>query len=241
MTGGKMTNPSKPNGPAECVSDHLLLVFTNEEIAGDEEYRGWWDKGFADIQAVPGLEEGTRHLVDPDQRTGQIPTWRYMVVHGFTGDVQQLKERILARKGNGDTGLWLCESLGNFVRKSDGLPGSRGTSVVTMEEPGRQDKPEHVFMALTNAVPGRESEFHEWYNQDHVPDVVSVDCYQSGRRFRIAATSGASPLWEYLAFYRFVGSVPQMHATLQADMERGGARMTDALADDHGAWIYTAI
>ncbi len=245
-----MTNSSRPEGPIESLCGHLLLVYTNEEIAGDEEYRSWWDKGFADIQTIAGLGSGARHVVDPDQRAGQVPTWKYLVVHGFTGDAGQLKERVLAHTVHDDSALWFYEATADFVRKSDGLIGSRAwrpsdpgvTRTAELEEgPGREDKPEHVFMALTNAVAGRESEFQEWYDRYHVPDVLAVDCYQSCRRLRIAATSGASTPWEYVAFYRFLGSVPQMHQTLMEDMERGETKMTDALADDHGAWIYTAI
>lgn len=222
---------SRLDSPVESLNDYLLLVYTDEEIADNARYHEWWDGGFADVQAVPGLTEGTRLLVDPDQRVGQIPTWKYLVVHGFSGDAEQLKERVSARPA-GD-GLWLLEAIGDFSPTPACAAGAQKG-----ESP---DGPEHIFMALTNAVAGREDEFHEWYDEHHVPDVLAVDCYQTGRRFRIAATDDAGAPWEYIAFYRFVGPVPEMHATLLKEMEKGETVMTDALADDHGAWIYTPV
>jgi len=216
-----MTNLTVPKEPAENLGGHLLLVFTNAEIAGDEEYGAWWDGGFADIQAFPGIGDGTRYMVDPDQRSGETPSWKYLSVHGFGGDAERLKELVLARATPEDSALWLYEAIGDFVTKSDGLPGSRkvkpseigDVETIRSDQPSHQGtRSEHVFLALTNPIHGREDDFHEWYDRYHVPDVLALDAFQSGRRFRVVATSGARSPWDYLVIYRFLGPVPQMHA-----------------------------
>jgi len=99
----------------------------------------------------------------------------------------------------------------------------------------------HVFMALTNVKAGREADFTEWYDTEHVPDVVAVNSYQSARRFRLVGTVGGPGPWGYLSLYRFLGPVPEMHEELAEHGKSGHATLTDALVDDDGAWIYTPI
>ncbi|HEY0246647.1 MAG TPA: hypothetical protein VGC45_00160 [Gryllotalpicola sp.] len=108
---------------------------------------------------------------------------------------------------------------------------------MSSEEPGQK----HIFMALTNPIEGREDEFNAWYDQEHVPDVVAVECYRSGRRFKLENTAGAPAPWKYLSLYRFEGSVPRMHELLGEASDRHETTMTEAIVDDDGAWIYTNI
>ena len=96
-------------------------------------------------------------------------------------------------------------------------------------------------MALTSCKPGREEEFHEWYNNYHLPEAVSISCYRSGRRFRLTAISGDDTPWEYLAFYRFVGPAKDMHPTLSEEMKASKWRRAGAVAEGDGAWAYSAL
>ncbi len=105
----------------------------------------------------------------------------------------------------------------------------------------QQEASAHVFMALTNVKEGREADFTDWYNTEHVPDVVAVECYQSARRFKLISSLGVPAPWQYLSFYRFVGPVPDMHEMLSRHGRAGLATLTDALVDDDGAWIYSPI
>lgn len=235
-----MMHSSRIGTPPEGENEHLLLAYTNEDIHDDENYRAWWGREFDDLQWIAGLSDASRFFADPNQRAGQVPRWKYLVVHGFTGDAAELRRRVQVHAMSSDSALWLYDAIGDFVRKSDRIVGSRPRSLAD-DAASEPTGPEHVFMALTNVKPGREADFHEWYDRYHVPDVVSVSCYQSGRRFNISATSGAAAPWEYLAFYRFCGSVPEMHKTLEEDMMRGETVMSDAFADDDGAWIYTPV
>jgi hypothetical protein len=99
----------------------------------------------------------------------------------------------------------------------------------------------HVFMALTNVKSGREEDFHDWYDTEHVPDVVAVSCYRSGRRFQLFGAVGATAPWEFLSLYRFVGPAAEMHEILEEHGDAGNATLTDALVDDDGAWVYRMI
>lgn len=41
----------------------------------------------------------------------------------------------------------------------------------------------YKLVALTNAVAGREDEFDQWYDRQHIPDVLSIPGVLSAERF----------------------------------------------------------
>jgi hypothetical protein len=42
---------------------------------------------------------------------------------------------------------------------------------------------EYVFVVMTNAAPGRDDEFNDWYSNVHVHDVVKVPGIVAARRY----------------------------------------------------------
>jgi hypothetical protein len=211
-------------GFIESKNDYLLLAYTNTEIATEDQYQAWW-KEFSDISSIQGLSDGIRVVSEKDQRPGQKTKWKYLVTYGFSGDANALKTAVTGHKMKDDSALWLYEGIGPLTQK------------VWKET----DTEEHIFMALTNVKPGREEDFHEWYNRHHIPDIVSVSVYRSGRRFEIAATSGAEAPWRFLAFYRFVGPALEMHSILRDEVTQYQFAHTDAYEENDNAWIYSVI
>jgi len=61
----------------------------------------------------------------------------------------------------------------------------------------------YVFVVLTNASGGRDSEFNEWYNNQHIPDVLKIPGFVAAQRFSLAGAQmgGATSPWRYLALY----------------------------------------
>jgi hypothetical protein len=60
----------------------------------------------------------------------------------------------------------------------------------------------HVLLVHTQAHPGREEEFHAWYDGTHVPDVLAVPGFVSARRFRAEPSlRGDLPSHPFLALY----------------------------------------
>jgi hypothetical protein len=62
----------------------------------------------------------------------------------------------------------------------------------------------YVMVVLTNPVADKDDAYNDWYNTEHVPDVVNVDGFVSGQRFRLAATGIGNvnaPSHQYLALY----------------------------------------
>lgn len=60
----------------------------------------------------------------------------------------------------------------------------------------------HVLVALTSPAEGKEVEYNNWYNEVHIPEILSVPGIISARRFRIKVVRApGSPKWKYLAVY----------------------------------------
>jgi len=201
------------DGFVESKYDFLLLAYTNNE------------NGFIDIAKIPGLSERLYLVSDKDQRPCHQTKWKYLVVYGFSGDPEKMKEALAAFDSEDDTALWFYEAIGPMTHKTWRL----------------DDKEEHIFMALTNVKPGRETDFTEWYNRHHIPDVVSISVYRSGRRFRIVSACGADCPWQYLAFYRFVGPALSMHDILEKEVEQSDFQHSDAYVEDDAAWVYSSL
>ncbi len=62
----------------------------------------------------------------------------------------------------------------------------------------------YKLLVATNAVAGRDDEFNNWYNNQHIPDALEVPGYVAAQRFALAGVqmpgAPASP-WRYLAIY----------------------------------------
>ena len=62
--------------------------------------------------------------------------------------------------------------------------------------------PKYKLIVMTRPVEGREQEYNDWYQDAHLPDLVSVYGVKSAQRFRLSRTVVANrePL-PYLAIY----------------------------------------
>jgi hypothetical protein len=62
----------------------------------------------------------------------------------------------------------------------------------------------YKFVVFTRPIEGREQEYNEWYQNVHLPDLLSVPGYISAQRFRLSRThtvlNGEVP-FPYLAIY----------------------------------------
>jgi len=233
------------DSPVERETDHLFYAFTDTDIREPGAFQAW----ASNIDAIlgGGTSWGTRFFADPDQRPGavNVPQWQYFAPFGFQGDAADVQRALTAlhtaaAEERLDAVVWAYEAVGPFVHKRDGLPGSRdGSAPLRAATPPTEDL-KHVFMALTDAVDGREEEFNHWYDTEHVPDVVFVEPFLSGRRFKLVGGVGPRR-WGYVSMYRLIGDVPAAHQSLRDNHDAGNGTMTEAIQHDHGAWIFTMI
>jgi hypothetical protein len=113
----------------ESEATHLFVVFTEADIGEDDAFERW----AAGLDALIGADSswGGRFEADPDQRPGQFPRWRFMALFGITAeqdDARAVLESLEDAAGSpgADFAVWAYGAIGDFVKQSDGLLGSRG-------------------------------------------------------------------------------------------------------------------
>ena len=104
----------------------------------------------------------------------------------------------------------------------------------------------HVFLALTNPVPGKEAEFNAWYDDFHLREVVEYGSGMlAGRRFRLTADQRpgqAAPPWSYLAWYDMEHDDLADYHRQPWIAERPPLKpFAGLVADDHVGWVYTPV
>ena len=101
----------------------------------------------------------------------------------------------------------------------------------------------HRLIVFTEAVPGREQEFNDWYDQVHLKEVLEVDGFVAAQRFERAEKQmdGMEDVpARFLAIYEIEApSVEEAMARLGASADT--MNMTDAMADGAVAFAYSAI
>lgn len=108
----------------------------------------------------------------------------------------------------------------------------------------------HIHLVFTNTSPGREAEYNDWYNQEHMFHALLAHGFVTAQRFELVL-DGLEPLgirradpclFKYLTLYGLQtddlrASEDDMHK--YAVGEKPGMPMSDAMAPVRLSWVYT--
>jgi hypothetical protein len=104
-------------------------------------------------------------------------------------------------------------------------------------------KKKYTAVVLTNAKPGRDAEFNEWYTNRHVHDVVKIPGFVAAQRFQWAETPGVTPpKFKYYAAYEL--DTEDLGATIAELFKRNGTPLlpsSDAMGPEFYFAVYEAI
>jgi len=107
----------------------------------------------------------------------------------------------------------------------------------------------NVIVILSNAAPGAEDEYNDWYTNCHLAQIVSIPGIVSAQRFEYTGLTTVPypntdddphPSRRYLALYEVEGDPREVVAAIRA------ARASDAIARpesivDISAWVFRSI
>ncbi|MFA5883378.1 MAG: hypothetical protein WDA60_05970 [Acidimicrobiia bacterium] len=84
------------------------------------------------------------------------------------------------------------------------------------------------MLVYTNPVDGRDAEYNRWYDEVHIPEVLTVAEFTAAKRFRLAdAQVFADQPFRYLAIYEYAGTAD---AAVNALMKASSTfEMSDAM------------
>jgi hypothetical protein len=77
----------------------------------------------------------------------------------------------------------------------------------------------YLMIVLTEPVPGREDEYHDWYTNRHLRDVVGLEGFQSAQRFRYVG-GDEPPTLPFISIYEVrEGQLERAQEALRAARE----------------------
>lgn len=86
------------------------------------------------------------------------------------------------------------------------------------------------LLVFSNPVDGRDDDYNTWYDETHLPEVLSVEGIVSAQRFDHAAVGApAAEGAGYLAIYGVSGDATAALNALNAKVASGEIQMSDAL------------
>jgi hypothetical protein len=166
------------------------LVF-NQPVAGQEvEYNDWYDHQHApDVVSVPGFVSARRYVLAEYQL--RPPTHmkpRYVVIYKLvTADLAAVYAEVSRRIRSGETRMshTLDMSSGeNYTyrvfrpRVMGANPDSRNGDTADLQD--------YVQLVFADPADGLDTEFNDWYDKHHAPDVLAVPGFVSGQRLTLA-------------------------------------------------------
>ncbi len=99
--------------------------------------------------------------------------------------------------------------------------------------------PKMKLVALTRPLPGREAEYHEWYNTKHLPELVNKFGMAGAQRYKLAAKLMGNDENEFLAIYDIEADDPMTFLSKIGAASQSG-ELTQSDAQDFGT-CYTAL
>ena len=95
------------------------------------------------------------------------------------------------------------------------------------------------LVALTTPLPGKEDEFHDWYQNTHLGEVIALPGGVSAQRFKLVAKLMGSDTNQWLAIYDFEADDAMALLGAMGEASKSG-KMTPATTQDM-ATTYTAL
>ena len=107
------------------------------------------------------------------------------------------------------------------------------------------------MLVFTNPVEGREHEFHDWYDNVHIPDCLQIEGITAVTRYevshlkvgfsRVGISEKARALSQrYLAVWEVEGELEDMFVSARTAFAEGRMRMSDVFTDAE-AYIFSEI
>jgi hypothetical protein len=103
----------------------------------------------------------------------------------------------------------------------------------------RMPMPKCKLIALTTPLPGKEDEYHDWYQNTHLPELVNLFNMEGAQRFELVAKLMGADANPYLAIYDIDTDDPAALLGQMGEAAQSG-KMTPATTQDM-ATTYTAL
>ena len=161
----------------------INILETNCDPTREDEYNAWYDGiHIPDILTTPGFVRARRFRIK-DFRDGR---GKYMAIYEIeTDDFERtMKVRLERRVQENAAGR------GSVNRPNLGFSMWRDVAFKlffeqTAPESSTSKTGKWLNLVEQNCDPLREAEYHDWYNNMHIPDILKTPSFVSARRYEI--------------------------------------------------------
>lgn len=87
-----------------------------------------------------------------------------------------------------------------------------------------------LYLVFSNPAEGREDDYNKWYDEVHIPEVLTLPGFVSAQRLtQQDSSSPIAPKQKYGVIYEIDGDPTEVNAKLNEAMGNGTLHMTDAV------------
>ena len=99
-----------------------------------------------------------------------------------------------------------------------------------------------ISIARTNAAEGREADYNDWYEKQHVFDVLAIPGIMSAQRFRVSDKSRQTLGYRYMALYEIeTDDIQDIHRAIAERAGTDAMPRSDAVGADRMFLDYEVI
>jgi hypothetical protein len=100
------------------------------------------------------------------------------------------------------------------------------------------------LVAFTNPEPGRDREFNEWYDKQHIPDVLRLPGFTAAQRFKLCEQqqAAARPEYQYLTIYEIdTQDITSVMQALSRTVGTEAMPLSGALAQPRLSYLFEPL
>jgi hypothetical protein len=104
---------------------------------------------------------------------------------------------------------------------------------------------DHRLIVFSAPTPGKEEEYHDWYNNTHLSEVIAIPGFAAAQRFELSTDQldgfTESP-YKYLAIYEFDRDPATALSALHSELESGRISLPESIqVSSICPWAYSSI
>lgn len=188
------------------TSDYLLMVFAAPTSGKQAEFDRWYLNHLRQFVAIPGVKSAKRFSILTMGSVG-APLLPSLALYDIEGSKVTLLDAEVERRMK-DGRITHSDAV-----DYDGIVSLKmkplGPAMLAKDVSGAVAKPigagavrEYGFIVFSNPVTqSREEEYNNWYDRQHMPDVLRVPGFVSAQRFVTMWASSNSTLPRYLIIF----------------------------------------
>lgn len=86
------------------------------------------------------------------------------------------------------------------------------------------------MVAMSDPVAGSEAEFERWYQQVHLPELMTLEGFVGAQRYRLRVPLGTGQCWSHMVIYEIeTADIERVIGKLVTVAEAGGLHMSEAM------------